>query len=75
MSVSPVKHTHTCTRHLEGRDDELEAVRVGAPRVRDVLERDEVGAREDDSVRPEGVDRLLARQVRLKGERVYNSIF
>ena len=50
---------------LERRDDELEAVGVGAPGVGDVLERDEVGAGEDEAVVAEAVHRLLAAQVRL----------
>ena len=49
-------------------------MRVSAPRVRDVLEGDKVGAREDDSIRPEGVNRFLARQVRLKGGRRNNRL-
>ena len=54
----------------ERRDDELEAVGVGAPGVGDVLERDEVGAGEDEPVVAEAVHRLLAAQVGLqrKGE-------
>ena len=52
--------TVTVTTHLEGCDDQLEAMRISAPRVSPVLEGDKVGSREEDSVCPEGVYRLLA---------------
>ncbi len=53
---------------LESGDDQTEAVLRGAPRVGDVLQRDEVRAGEHDAVGAERVHRLLAGEVRLKRE-------
>lgn len=39
------RHRQILTRILDGRDDEAEAVRVGAPGVGDVFQRHKVGAR------------------------------